>query len=107
MSKPQSPVWSEGVCGDGAAILRDGVMVPIEEVVRELNSIAELREDAERFRWLLNGRGILLYGYFMEAVGLCRYVLCSEREQQAARDEIDKYRVEDGDERYCKQAYLL
>ncbi len=29
--------WSEGVCGDGAAILFDGVMVPIEEVVRALN----------------------------------------------------------------------
>jgi hypothetical protein len=29
--------WSEGICGDGAAILRDGVMVPIEEVVVSLN----------------------------------------------------------------------
>ena len=29
--------WSEGICGDGAAILCDGVMVPIEEVVRALN----------------------------------------------------------------------
>jgi hypothetical protein len=29
--------WSEGVCGDGAAILFDGVMVPIEQVVRALN----------------------------------------------------------------------
>jgi hypothetical protein len=29
--------WSEGVCGDGAAILFDGAMVPIEEVVRALN----------------------------------------------------------------------
>jgi hypothetical protein len=31
------PQWSEGVCGDGAAILRDGVMMPIEEVVASLN----------------------------------------------------------------------
>ena len=31
--------WSEGICGDGAAILRDGVMVPIEEVVQALNRI--------------------------------------------------------------------
>lgn len=30
--------WTEGVCGDGAAILRDGVMVPIEEVVEALNT---------------------------------------------------------------------
>lgn len=26
--------YSEGICGDGAAILRDGQMVPIEEVVQ-------------------------------------------------------------------------
>ena len=31
------PHWSEGICGDGAAILRDGVMIPIEEVIAELN----------------------------------------------------------------------
>ena len=31
------PHWSEGICGDGAAILRDGVMTPIEEVIAELN----------------------------------------------------------------------
>lgn len=30
--------WSEGICGDGAAILLDGVPVPIEEVIRALNS---------------------------------------------------------------------
>jgi hypothetical protein len=29
--------WSEGVCGDGAAILFDGVMIPVEEVVQALN----------------------------------------------------------------------
>ena len=31
------PQWTEGICGDGAAILRDGVMVPIEEVITRLN----------------------------------------------------------------------
>ena len=31
------PRWTEGICGDGAAILRDGVMVPIEEVIARLN----------------------------------------------------------------------
>ncbi len=31
------PQWTEGICGDGAAILRDGVMVPIEEVIARLN----------------------------------------------------------------------
>ena len=30
-------MWSVGICGDGAAILNDGVMTPIEDVVRMLN----------------------------------------------------------------------
>lgn len=34
---PESPLYTEGICGDGAAILRDGVMVPIGEVVWLLN----------------------------------------------------------------------
>jgi hypothetical protein len=32
------PVWTEGICGDGAAILRDGVMQPIEDVLAALNA---------------------------------------------------------------------
>jgi hypothetical protein len=32
------PVWTEGICGDGAAILKDGVMQPIEDVVAALNA---------------------------------------------------------------------
>ena len=43
------PVWTEGICGDGATLLRDGVMVPIEEVVRELNRGAQAR--AVLARW--------------------------------------------------------
>jgi hypothetical protein len=35
--EPGEGRWSEGVCGDGAAILFDGVMIPIEEVVQALN----------------------------------------------------------------------
>ncbi len=31
------PEWTEGVCGDGVAILRDGEMVPIVDVVARLN----------------------------------------------------------------------
>jgi hypothetical protein len=30
-------IWTEGIMGDGACILRDGEMVPIEEVIRALN----------------------------------------------------------------------
>jgi hypothetical protein len=36
------PQWSEGVCGDGAAILRDGLMIPIEELVASLNRAERL-----------------------------------------------------------------
>jgi hypothetical protein len=32
------PVWTEGICGDGAAILKDGVMQPIEDVIAALNA---------------------------------------------------------------------
>lgn len=39
-------MWSEGICGDGAAILKDGVMTPIEDVVKKLN-------DCDRYRWAL------------------------------------------------------
>lgn len=33
------PEWTEGVCGDGAAILRDGEMIPIEDVIATLNNL--------------------------------------------------------------------
>lgn len=33
------PEWTEGVCGDGAAILRDGEMIPIEDVIATLNKL--------------------------------------------------------------------
>jgi hypothetical protein len=36
--EPEGGRWTEGVCGDGAAILFDGAMVPVEEVVRSLNT---------------------------------------------------------------------
>jgi hypothetical protein len=52
------PVWTEGVCGDGAAILKDGVMQPIEDVIAALNA-AELAQPepvapnhAEICQWL-------------------------------------------------------
>lgn len=36
------PHYTEGVCSDGAAILRDGVMMPIERIVSELNRLTAL-----------------------------------------------------------------
>lgn len=31
-------MFTEGICGDGAAILNDGVMVPISEILERLNA---------------------------------------------------------------------
>jgi hypothetical protein len=39
--------YTEGVCADGAAILRDGVMMPIEEIVSELNRLTALAHPAQ------------------------------------------------------------
>jgi hypothetical protein len=38
------PHYTEGILNDGAAILRDGVMMPVEEVVSELNRLAALAQ---------------------------------------------------------------
>lgn len=34
------PVYSQGVCADGAAILKDGQMITVDEIVAELNRCA-------------------------------------------------------------------
>lgn len=41
--------WTEGVCSDGAAILRDGQPVPISELLDHLNRCESIRSlnDAE------------------------------------------------------------
>lgn len=36
--------YSQGVCQDGAAILKDGQMMTIEEILRELNNHKRLSE---------------------------------------------------------------
>lgn len=41
MDKPE---YTEGICNDGAAILKDGVIMPVEKVVAELNAKADLEE---------------------------------------------------------------
>lgn len=39
----ETPVWTEGVCGDGAVILRDGVRIPIEDVLTALNGLEQYK----------------------------------------------------------------
>ena len=47
--------WTEGVCSDGAAILRDGVMVPITELLSTLNG---MEAEILRLRSLVEWRKI-------------------------------------------------
>ena len=44
---PPEPVWTEGICGDGAAILKDGVMQPIEDVIAALNATSLAQSEPE------------------------------------------------------------
>ena len=34
--------YTEGICNDGAAILKDGIMMPIEDVINNLNKTNNL-----------------------------------------------------------------
>ena len=45
-----NPAWTEGVCGDGAAILRDGVPSSISDVLAALNAGAAKDAEIERLR---------------------------------------------------------
>ena len=38
--------WTEGVCSDGAAILRDGKPVPISELIEHMNRCESIRSAA-------------------------------------------------------------
>lgn len=42
--------WTEGVCEDGAAILRDGQMVPISDILAHLNACETLGVALDRLQ---------------------------------------------------------
>lgn len=44
--------YSEGICEDGAAILKDGIPLTITEILAALRRAEEDKRDAERYRWL-------------------------------------------------------
>jgi hypothetical protein len=44
------PEYSQGVCGDGAAILKDGVAMTVDEIVAELNGKPEQTLDLGAYR---------------------------------------------------------
>ena len=43
----EEPKYTEGICGDGAAILKDGERMTISEIIAELNT----RPDSKPYRW--------------------------------------------------------
>lgn len=59
------PEYTKGICHDGAAILKDGKMITIEQVLEELNTrtpspshlkeIAELKESCKEFEEIIAG----------------------------------------------------
>jgi hypothetical protein len=44
-----TPLYTQGVCHDGAAILKDGVMMTVDEIVAELSRYAALRAENEAY----------------------------------------------------------
>ena len=46
--------YTQGACHDGAAILKDGQMMTIEEIIAELRGIDRLRADIKRIEKLFN-----------------------------------------------------
>jgi hypothetical protein len=54
--------WTEGICVDGAAILRDGCMVPIEELIATLNGYEARIGDLEgELRGVMHEMDHILY----------------------------------------------
>ena len=41
--KGETMAYSEGILGNGAVILHNGTMVPIEDIVKKLNKLDELK----------------------------------------------------------------
>jgi len=57
-------IWTEGVCGDGAVILRNGVEVKISDVLLALN-------EAERMRvllWMIQDQSYHPSGYLKDRI---------------------------------------
>jgi hypothetical protein len=74
------PVWTEGVCGDGAAILKDGVMQPIEDVIAALNAADRSRPEplgpTDEELLAVQGEGTVTFPRShpeAEALSICEY----------------------------------
>lgn len=82
------PKYTEGICCDGAAILKDGEMITIEQILKELNGAAEeidklgaenkaLEIFMPRRLTAENGGKALMIGEFFETISQsCHYEVC-------------------------------
>ena len=79
-------MYTEGLCDDGAAILRNGVMVPVEDVVEELNRTAELEAENATLRAKL---AMVKEAWGDEGTAGARFLMQSGPLSTEARIEID------------------
>lgn len=82
--------YTEGVCGDGAAILCDGQPITIAEVLRRLNAAAPATEPSETER-LVNA-GCKAHGPVKTNSPVC--LVCLVNERDALRGLVARYRNE-------------
>jgi len=47
--------YTEGVCGDGATILKNGVQINVTEILSDLNQIDTMEKDIEQIKVAING----------------------------------------------------
>lgn len=84
------PIWTEGICGDGAAILKDGVMQPIEDVIAALNAAELARPEAgeptdSQILDAINEATAEFHPYHPEALPLNSFEYAVELELRKAR----------------------
>lgn len=104
MAGDQTTIYTEGVCADGAAILRDGVPVPISEVLAELNAAATMEQmqhtidDLHQALWAvlwMNGGEVVISPCDIIAMprsGVIEWLSCHEKMSKIIRIQDEKIR---------------
>ena len=84
--------YSQGICGDGAAILKDGIAMNVEEIVTELNKLAV---NSNRYKYIRENQVWHRYGDLADddshALVGCRFPYLANFESKPMLDyNIDK-----------------
>lgn len=82
--------YSQGICADGAAILKDGAMMTVDEVVQELRT---LRESLTSEKWHLDIAEGALASLRLRHAGLQRRDVC-EIANRICRDIPEEFHIE-------------